>query len=41
MTTHETGTREEWIAARLELLAQEKNLTRRSDEVARCRQALP
>jgi len=41
MTTHETATREEWLAARLELLEQEKGLTRRSDEVARRRQALP
>jgi predicted dithiol-disulfide oxidoreductase (DUF899 family) len=41
MTTHTTGTREEWLAARLELLAAEKELTRRSDELARQRQALP
>ena len=41
MTTHETGTREAWLAARLELLQAEKELTRRSDEVARQRQALP
>ncbi len=41
MTTHKTGTREEWLAARLELLAAEKELTRRSDEVARRRQELP
>jgi predicted dithiol-disulfide oxidoreductase (DUF899 family) len=41
MTTHMTGTREEWLAARLELLAAEKELTRRSDELARRRQALP
>lgn len=41
MTTHETGTREEWMTARLELLAAEKELTRRSDEVARRRQELP
>ena len=39
--THTTGTREEWLAARLELLEAEKELTRRSDEVARQRQALP
>jgi Bacterial protein of unknown function (DUF899) len=32
-----TGTREEWLAARLELLAAEKELTRRSDELARQR----
>jgi predicted dithiol-disulfide oxidoreductase (DUF899 family) len=41
MTTHQTGTREEWLAARLELLEAEKELTRRSDELARRRQALP
>jgi predicted dithiol-disulfide oxidoreductase (DUF899 family) len=41
MTTHTTGTREEWLAARLELLEDEKELTRRSDEVARKRQELP
>ena len=41
MTTHTTGTREEWLAARLPLLDAEKELTRRSDEVARRRQELP
>src|SRR6266436_5514487 len=41
MTDHKTGTREEWLAARLELLAAEKALTRRSDELARWRQELP
>jgi predicted dithiol-disulfide oxidoreductase (DUF899 family) len=41
MTTHRTGTREEWLAARLELLDAEKELTRRSDELARQRQELP
>jgi predicted dithiol-disulfide oxidoreductase (DUF899 family) len=41
MTQHRTGTREEWLAARLELLAAEKELTRRSDELARQRQQLP
>jgi predicted dithiol-disulfide oxidoreductase (DUF899 family) len=35
MTDHKTGTREEWLAGRLELLEAEKELTRRSDEVAR------
>jgi predicted dithiol-disulfide oxidoreductase (DUF899 family) len=39
--THPTGTREEWRAARLELLKAEKELTRRSDELARRRQELP
>jgi predicted dithiol-disulfide oxidoreductase (DUF899 family) len=41
MTHHSTGTREEWLAARLELLDAEKELTRRSDELARQRQQLP
>src|SRR5260370_11358809 len=41
MTKHMTGTREEWLAARLELLEAEKELTRRSDELARRRQELP
>jgi len=41
MTDHKTGTREEWLAARLELLQAEKALTRRSDELARRRQELP
>jgi len=41
MTEHTTGTREEWLAARLELLEAEKELTRRSDELAQKRQALP
>jgi predicted dithiol-disulfide oxidoreductase (DUF899 family) len=41
MTSHKTGTREEWLAARLELLQAEKALTRRTDDVARQRQELP
>src|SRR5580700_9024623 len=41
MTTHMTGTREEWLSARLELLKAEKELTRRSDELVRQRQELP
>ena len=41
MTDHKTGTRKEWLAARLELLEAEKELTRRSDELARRRQELP
>jgi predicted dithiol-disulfide oxidoreductase (DUF899 family) len=36
-----TGTRKEWLAARLDLLEAEKELTRRSDELARRRQQLP
>jgi predicted dithiol-disulfide oxidoreductase (DUF899 family) len=41
MTSHKTGTRDEWLAARLELLDAEKELTRRGDELARRRQELP
>jgi predicted dithiol-disulfide oxidoreductase (DUF899 family) len=41
MTNHRTGTREEWLAARLELLEAEKELTRRTDDLARRRQELP
>lgn len=41
MTKHLNGTREEWLAARLNLLQAEKELTRRSDELARQRQELP
>jgi predicted dithiol-disulfide oxidoreductase (DUF899 family) len=41
MTTHATGTRKEWLAARLELLKAEKELTRRSDELVQRRQQLP
>ena len=41
MTDHKTGTPEEWLAARLDLLDAEKDLTRRSDELARRRQELP
>jgi predicted dithiol-disulfide oxidoreductase (DUF899 family) len=41
MTTHRIGTREEWLKERLDLLEAEKELTRRSDEVARRRQELP
>ena len=40
-TTHTTGTREQWLAARIDLLNAEKELTRRSDELARRRQDLP
>ncbi len=38
---HKTGTRDEWLAARLKLLKAEKELTHRGDEVARQRQELP
>src|SRR5436190_6407051 len=41
MTTHITGTRSEWLTARLKLLEAEKELTRRGDELARRRQELP
>src|SRR5882724_11061185 len=41
MTKHTTGTREQWLAARIDLLGEEKALTRRSDELARRRQELP
>jgi predicted dithiol-disulfide oxidoreductase (DUF899 family) len=41
MSKHKTGTQKEWLAARLELLEAEKDLTRRSDELARKRQELP
>jgi predicted dithiol-disulfide oxidoreductase (DUF899 family) len=41
MTKHITGTRDEWLAARVELLKEEKELTRQSDELARKRQGLP
>src|ERR1700740_2907441 len=41
MTAHRTGTRKEWLDERLRLLEAEKELTRRSDEVAQRRQALP
>jgi predicted dithiol-disulfide oxidoreductase (DUF899 family) len=41
MTTHPTATRAQWLAARLELLEAEKELTRRSDDVARQRRQLP
>ena len=39
--THEKGTREEWLAGRIELLEREKELTRRTDQLARERQELP
>src|SRR5687767_15788396 len=41
MTKHRTGTREEWLAERVELLKAEKAHTRQSDELARRRQDLP
>jgi len=41
MTTHKIGTKEQWLRERLELLRAEKELTHRSDELARRRQELP
>jgi predicted dithiol-disulfide oxidoreductase (DUF899 family) len=41
MTDHETGTREEWLAAREQLLVREKEHTRLGDELARQRCELP
>jgi predicted dithiol-disulfide oxidoreductase (DUF899 family) len=39
--SHQTGTREQWLAARNELLAKEKELTRRGDQLAAERRNLP
>ena len=41
MAKHKTGTREEWRKARIELLAAEKEHTRRGDELAQRRRELP
>ncbi len=41
MTEHRTGTQEQWQAERDELLTEEKELTRRGDELARKRRELP
>ena len=41
MNTHTTGTRQDWLTARIELLKAEKELTRRGDELAQQRQQLP
>ena len=41
MSTHITGTRADWLSARIALLEAEKELTRRSDELAQARQQLP
>src|SRR2546430_12853450 len=41
MTEHRIGTQEEWQAERDELLIEEKELTRRGDELARKRRGLP
>jgi predicted dithiol-disulfide oxidoreductase (DUF899 family) len=41
MTQHQVATQEQWQAARDALLAEEKELTRRNDELARKRRELP
>jgi predicted dithiol-disulfide oxidoreductase (DUF899 family) len=41
MTDHKVGTREEWLAARAELLQREKEHTRLGDELAQQRRELP
>jgi len=41
MTEHRIGTQEEWQAERDELLMEEKELTRRADDLARKRRELP
>ena len=41
LTKHKVGTREEWLTERIALLEAEKELTRRSDELAKMRQELP
>jgi hypothetical protein len=41
MTGHKTGTHEEWLEARLDLLEPEKELTPRSNDLAQRRQQLP
>jgi predicted dithiol-disulfide oxidoreductase (DUF899 family) len=41
MTEHSTGTRDEWLEARLDLLKAEKEVTHQSDDLARRRRELP
>lgn len=41
MTAHRTGTRAEWLDARLDLLKAEKELTRLNDDLTRRRRELP
>src|SRR5687767_14869901 len=41
MTDHKTGTREEWLAAREQLLVREKEHTKLGDEIAQQRRELP
>ena len=38
---HQVASRQDWLKARIALLDEEKELTRRSDELARKRQQLP
>jgi predicted dithiol-disulfide oxidoreductase (DUF899 family) len=40
-SSHKIGSRKEWLAARLKLLKAEKDLTHKSDALAKQRQALP
>jgi predicted dithiol-disulfide oxidoreductase (DUF899 family) len=41
MTTHSTVSRDKWLEARLDLLAAEKDLMRRGDQVSQLRRQLP
>src|SRR5579863_9513089 len=41
MSSHKTGTREEWLAARMDLMRAEKELTKQGDELSRRRRELP
>src|SRR5438270_8658528 len=41
MIRHKTGTREEWLAARLDLLKAEKEYARQGDQLSRRRRELP
>jgi len=41
MTKHKVGTREDWLAARAQLLIREKEHTRLGDDIARQRRELP
>ena len=41
MTKHKVGTREDWLAARAQLLIREKEHTRLGDDIARERRELP
>src|SRR5262249_36359226 len=41
MTKHKVGTREDWLAARAQLLVREKELTRLGDDIAQQRRELP